>query len=99
MNQLARFGLYLGSRELGWLSSSLGSESALCPVALPLCSLKMYTLLGSLGISEHPVARGTFSPTLEKKLAATPMRVLEYRENVYAPGHSLTRAELTKDYS
>lgn len=84
MNQLARFGLYLGSRELGGCPLIWTLNAALCPVALPLCSLKMYTLLCSLGISERPMA-GARLVTLEKKLAATPMRDLEYREDVYAP--------------
>ena len=84
MHQLARFGLYLGSRELGGCPLLWALNAALCPVALPLCSLKMYTLLCSLGISEHLVA-GARLVTSEKKLAATPMRELEYREDVYAP--------------
>ena len=90
MNQPARFGLYLGSRELGGCPLIWTLNAALCPVALPLCSLKMYTLLGSLGISEHPVARGTFS-NVRKEIGSYSHEGAGVQRGRLCPcGHSLT---------
>lgn len=80
-----------------WAAGSWGGSPllwalnpALCPVALPLCSLKMYTLLCSLGISEHPMARGMFS-NVRREIGSYPHEGAGVqRERLCPCGHSLT---------